>query len=92
MERPTNEERATLRLLGLTFCPRCDRVVELMSFEDAARCYNTDIEDIIRLSDGRGLHRLYDRKANLKICGLSLFDVFERRRTRPLTATPGGEM
>lgn len=80
----TNSERVTLRFRGLAFCPLCDKAVELLSFGEAARSYNTDVQDITWLAENGELHRLHDRHANLMICGSSLTGVFENRRTRLL--------
>lgn len=85
----TNDDRVTLRFLGLAFCPRCEKVVELLSFGQAARSYRTDVQDITWLAENGDLHRLHDRHANLMICGLSLFSVFENRRTRLLVSSFG---
>ena len=85
----SNNERISLRFMGLTFCPRCDKVVELLSFDKAATAYNTDLQDITWLAKNGDLHKLHDRRANLMVCGLSLFCVFENRRTRLLVSSFG---
>ena len=85
----STNDRISVRLMGLTYCPRCDKVVELLSFDDAARAYNTDLQDITWLAEEGSLHRLHNRRASLMICGLSLFNVFENRRTRLLTSSFG---
>ena len=85
----SNNERISLRFMGLTFCPRCDKVVELLSFDEAATAYNTDLQDIMWLVENGDLHKLHDRRANLRLCGLSLFCVIEKRRTRLLASSLG---
>ena len=85
----STDERVSVRLMGLSYCPRCDKVVELLSFDEAARAYNTDLQDITWLAEKGSLHRLHNRRAYLMICGPSLFNVFENRRTRLLTSSFG---
>ena len=83
----STNERVSVRLMGLSYCPRCDKVVELLAFDEAARAYNTDLQDITWLAEQGSLHRLHNRRAYLMVCGLSLFNVFENRRTRLLTSS-----
>lgn len=80
----TNSERITLRFRGHSFCPVCDKAVELLSFAEAARSYKTDVQDITWLAGNGALHRLHDRQANVMICASSLAQVFEDRPTRLL--------
>lgn len=80
----TGSTRTDLRLSGITFCPLCEKVVELLSFDEAAKSFNTDLQDISLLADQGNLHRLHNRRAKVMICGESLFDFFESRRTRLL--------
>lgn len=82
--RFTNKQRIKLRLAGLAFCPRCEKAVELLTFDEAARSFNTDLQDILLLAENGDLHRLYNRRAKVMICGKSLVDFFESRRTRLL--------
>jgi len=84
-----SDERVTLRFKGSAFCPRCDEVVELLSYGAAARSYNTDLQDVTWLADKGCLHRLHDRRGNLMICGRSLAYVVENRRTRLLISSIG---
>ena len=83
-DRITNSGRICLRRSGFTFCPRCDKAVELLSFDEAAKSFNTDIQDIEILAKRGDLHRLHNRRAQVMICSVSLFDFFEGRQTRLL--------
>lgn len=83
-KRLTKNDRIRLRLNGMAFCPRCDRVVELLSFSQAAKSFNTDLQDIVLLAEKGDLHRLHDRRAMIRVCERSLFDFFESRKTRLL--------
>jgi len=85
----SNNERMSLRSVGLTFCPRCEKVVELLTFDEAASAYSTDLQDITWLAEYGDLHKLHDRRAELMICSLSLWAVFEKRRTRLLVSSVG---
>ena len=85
----TTSDRVSLRFLGLTFCPRCELVVELIGFAEAAEAYNTDLQDITRLAQDGDVHKLHGRRGDLMLCGLSLIRTFENRRTRLLVSTVG---
>ncbi len=79
-----NSGRVRLRRWGYAFCPRCGKSVELMSFDEAARSFNTDVQDIEILAKHGDLHRLHNRRAQVMICSVSLFEFFESRQTRLL--------
>ena len=87
MSELTTDERISLRRAGLSYCPRCENVVEMLSFDVAAKVYNTDLQDITWLAGNGDLHQLHDRRARLMICGPSLYEVIDKRRTRLLPDT-----
>lgn len=73
-----------LRLTACAFCVVCGRQVELLSFADAAKVFNTDVQDIEFLARAYQVHRLHNRVGELMICSDSLFDCFDKRQTRLL--------
>ena len=74
----------SLRRSRTALCPACDKVVELMTFADAAAVFHTDLQDIELLASTGGVHRLHNRRGELMICSISLFECFDNRRTRLL--------
>ncbi len=80
----TDPAKFCLRLSGYAFCPVCERHIELISFEDSAKIFKTDLQDIEFLAKRGDLHRIYNRNARLMVCSVSLFECFERRQTRLL--------
>jgi hypothetical protein len=73
-----------LRRSHSAYCLCCEKIVELLTFEEAADCFNTDERDIEFLSKRLMLHRIHNRKGTVMICSLSLFECFETRATRLL--------
>ncbi|MGD9563143.1 MAG: hypothetical protein AB7F88_13140 [Pyrinomonadaceae bacterium] len=73
-----------LRRSNHAFCPVCEKPVELMSFQDAASLFHTDVQDIRFLADQSKIHRVHNKKGKVMTCSVSLFECFENRRTRLL--------
>lgn len=73
-----------LRRSGHAYCPVCEKLVELIGFEDAAELFRTDRDDIEILAGRHVLHRIHNRNGLLMICSISLFDSFEVRETKKL--------
>ena len=67
-----------------TFCPKCKKPVELLTFSRSAGLFKTDDQDIEFLAKRGDLHRLHNRNGELLICSNSLFDCFDTRKTRLL--------
>ncbi len=76
--------RLFLRRSGHAYCPVCAKQIELISFNDAADLFNTDLQDIEFLAKHGDLHQIHNRKGKLMICTVSLFECFDARRTRLL--------
>ena len=72
------------RRAGSAGCPRCGKPVDLMSFGDAARCFNTDEQDIEFLGSTGRVHLLHNRFGEVMVCCNSLFVCFDTRPTRLL--------
>lgn len=66
------------------FCPCCEKPVDLMSFEDAAAFYKSNVGSIEALTEAGDLHRVHNRKGEVLICCESLFQNFENRQTQKL--------
>lgn len=66
------------------FCPVCAKHVELISFENAAGLFHTDLQDIRFLTESGDVHQLHNRKGQVMACRPSLCECFENRRTRLL--------
>ncbi len=66
------------------FCPRCEKPVDLMNFEEAAAFCKTDVCDIEALAESGELHRVHNSKGNVLICCESLFKDFDNRQTKKL--------
>ena len=76
--------KLSLRRSSHAFCPVCSKQVELLSFEQAAELFNTDLQDIEFLAKQGGIHQIHNRKGRLMVCSTSLFNCFDNRRTRLL--------
>lgn len=85
-DRMANLGTSVLRHSGYAYCPVCEKPVDLLGFDDAARLFNTDRQDIEALAASYRLHRVHNKTGRLMICSLSLFECFESRETRPLSA------
>ena len=90
----TIAEPEKVRVRRSTFgpCPICDKTVELLTFDSAAEVFNTDIQDIEFLAANGSVHRVHNRKGKVMICSISLFECFEKRRTRLLDSHFAEEM
>lgn len=66
------------------YCPRCEKPVELMSFEEAAEFYKANVGDIEALTETGELHRVHNSKGKVLICSDSLFKDFDNRQTKKL--------
>jgi hypothetical protein len=82
----------SMRRSRLALCPLCDKAVELLSFDSAAGLFNTDRQDIEYLARNGSIHRVHNRKGQVMVCSISLFDCFENRRTRLLDSHFAEEM
>ena len=76
-----------LRRSGHAFCPVCSKQVQLISFDDAADLFHTDLQDIQFLTSAGSVHQIHNRKGKVMICALSLFECFDNRRTRLLDSS-----
>jgi hypothetical protein len=79
-----SSRRLSLRRSGYAFCPVCAKQVELISFDDAANLFHTDLQDIQFLTKQGDVHQIHNRKGKLMVCSVSLFECFDNRRTRLL--------
>lgn len=79
-----SSRKHSLRRSGHAYCPVCTKQIELISFKDAASLFNTDMQDIEFLAKRGDLHQIHNRKGNVMICTVSLFECFEDRKTRLL--------
>lgn len=66
------------------FCPRCEKPVDLMSFDESAEFYKTNVGSIEALAESGDLHRVHNRKGKVLICCESLFKEFDNRQTQRL--------
>ncbi len=66
------------------YCPRCEKPVDLMSFEESAEFYKTNVGSIEALTEAGDLHRVHNSKGKVLICGESLFKNFDNRQTQKL--------
>jgi hypothetical protein len=74
----------SLRRSGYAFCPVCAKQVELISFENAANLFHTDMQDIQFLAKHGDVHQVHNRQGTVMACTVSLFECFENRKTRLL--------
>lgn len=72
------------RTQSFAFCPRCEKPVDLMFFDEAAAAYKTRIETIAAVAERGRLHRLHNSRGEILICGNSLFTEFTQRETEKL--------
>jgi len=86
LERIADKKVKGLRRSHSAYCVRCEKIVELFTFEDAAQCFNTDNRDIEFLSNRLMLHRIHNKRGEVMICSISLFEFFESRATRLLNS------
>ena len=73
-----------LRRSHSAYCLCCEKIVELFTFDEAAKSFNTDRRDIEFLSNRLMLHRIHNKRGKVMICSISLFECFETRATRLL--------
>ena len=66
------------------FCTYCMLDVEWVTVREAAAVFNTDAQDIVYLIERSELHVRTGISEPLFVCRNSLFDCFERRKTRLL--------
>jgi len=66
------------------FCPQCREIAALTTIVDAAREFNTDIQDIQFLLSQEEIHAIEYFPGVISPCAVSLANCFERRRTRLL--------
>jgi len=66
------------------FCTYCMLDVEWVTVREAAAVFNTDAQDIAYLIEGSELHIRKGISEPLFVCRNSLFDCFDRRKTRLL--------
>ena len=72
------------RTSNFALCPLCAKLVELYEYSHAATLFHTDLQDIEFLASVGSVHRVHNRKGEVRVCGISLFDCFDSRRTRLL--------
>lgn len=76
----------SLRHISLAPCPICRKPVELLTFDEAAKRFKTDTQDIEFLAKHGDLHRIHNRAGYVMICSDSLTECFESRQTRLLAS------
>ncbi len=76
--------KIALRRSSFALCPLCDKVVDLLAYDHAAELFHTDAQDIEYLVGTGAVHRVHNRKGVVMVCSISLFECFEKRRTRLL--------
>ena len=81
---PLTSHSLLLRRSGHAYCPVCAKQAELISFDNAAKLFKTDLQDIEFLATRGDLHKVHNRKGKVMICSGSLFECFEARQTRLL--------
>ena len=81
---PMFSAKLCLRRSGHAYCPVCEKLVELIAFEAAAGLFRTCRGDVEGLAERRVLHRIHNRRGELMLCSISLFDCFESRETQLL--------
>lgn len=64
------------------YCLLCEKPVELIDFETAAKHLDSTIQELVKLADGNNLHKIHNSKAIVMICSTSLFCYMENRQTR----------
>lgn len=79
-------KKVSLRRSDAAFCPVCGKVVNLMTCASAAAAFKTDVQDIEFLADNHSLHRVHNRSGKVMVCGNSLFNCFDNRKTRLLNS------
>lgn len=79
-----SKSQMSIRRSSFALCPMCDKVVDLLSYDHAAELFHTDRQDIEYLADSGSVHRVHNRKGVVMVCSISLFECFEKRRTRLL--------
>ena len=83
-EARSNTKTRRTRTSNFAVCPLCDKMVELYEYSQAAILFHTDLQDIEYLANVGSVHRVHNRKGDVRICGISLFNCFDNRRTRLL--------
>ena len=81
---PAKSGEFSLRRSGHALCPVCEKHVQLISFENAAELFHTDLQDIQFLTKKGEIHQVHNRKGKVMACSASLFDCFDNRKTRLL--------
>jgi hypothetical protein len=74
----------TVRRSNCSFCVVCSKQVDLLTFDHAAELFHTDLQDIEFLAKQGDIHQIHNRKGQIMVCSPSLFECFEKRRTRLL--------
>lgn len=72
------------RTYDRAFCPRCQKPVNLMFFDEAAGFYKTQIAAIAAIAETGNLHRIHNSKGEILICSESLFQEFSQQKTQKL--------
>ena len=80
----SSSKASRTRTSNFAVCPLCDKLVELYEYAHAAALFHTDLQDIEFLANVGSVHRVHNRKGEVRVCGISLFDCFDNRRTRLL--------
>ncbi len=83
---PPGSKSKKMRTSNFAECPLCGKLVELFDFSHAATLFHTDLQDIEYLTIAGSVHRVHNRKGEVRVCGNSLFHCFDNRRTRLLDA------
>lgn len=63
-----------------------------MTVADAARCFNTDAQDIEFLASTGKVHQVHNIRGEIMVCCNSLFVCFDTRQTRLLDSHFEGEI
>ena len=82
IERPSSVTFSTHR--SRVFCSHCQQIVTVVTVAEAARLFNTDLQDIQFLLGKDDIHAVRQDQGVISICRASLENCFESRQTRLL--------
>jgi hypothetical protein len=82
-----------IRQTTQSFCFLCQKKVGLLTFEQTAKLFKTDVGNIYPLTRKTGLHLLHNRKGAVMVCENAVMDILRERqmlisKTRIITLKP----
>ncbi len=77
-------ENKIFRTEKRAFCMKCDKPVDLISFEKAVDSMKTSFLEVFRSANMGKLHRIHNKKGKVMICAESFFQTFDSRQTQKL--------